>query len=159
MTQLTPARAVAMQKRGMTATAIGRELGVTPNQVAGWFRALGYDAGEYHGEAIARMYADGAAVSEIEQAVGVVLTSATYARERLDRILERYGLERRDPHELRYERERRADPLVCNRCTILLDAERESGMCTDCERELVSGRLAMAPTEFALMAEALEGVR
>ena len=158
MTPLFPARAVEMQKTGMSTVEIGRELGVSPQQVWAWFRDLGYDAWEYHGDTIAAMYVNGAAYADIAAVTGLEPSSGS-----LTRVLEPRGVRRRTVSEavaLRYERERRASgPLVCNRCTILLDAERESGMCTDCERELVSGRLAMAPTEFTLMAEAMEGVR
>ena len=157
MTKLFPARAVAMQKTGMSTVEIGRELGVSPQQVWAWFRDLGYDAWEHHGDTIAEMYVDCASAEDIAAVTGLEIQGGS-----LTRLLDERGITRRTASEalaVRYERERRNDPLVCNRCTILLDAERESGMCADCERELVSGRLAMAPTEFALMAEALEGVR
>ena len=158
MTQLTPARAVAMQKRGMTATAIGRELGVSRQQVHYWFRAMQYDPWVYHGCTIAEMYAEGRPVSAIEDVVGISLSGGGSAV-RLGELLAERGVPRRYAVAERAYPQPMPDALVCNRCEILLDAERESGMCTDCERELVSGRLAMAPTEFTLMAEAMEGVR
>ena len=157
MTPLFPARAVEMQKTGMSPAEIASELGTTSAQVWAWFRIMGYDAWDYHGDTIAEMYVDCASAEDIAAVTGLEIQGGS-----LTRLLEDRGVTRRTASEARavaYERERRNDPLVCNRCTILLDAERESGMCGDCERELVSGRLAMAPTEFALMDEALEGVR
>ena len=158
MTQLTPARAVAMQQSGMTATAIGREFGVSRQQVRYWFAEMDYDAWDHHADTIAELYAEGRPVSAIEAAVGLSLSGGATSV-RLGELLAERGVSRRHAVAERAYPQPMPDTLVCNRCEILLDAERESGMCGDCERELVSGRLAMAPTEFTLMAEAMEGVR
>ena len=57
---LLPARAVEMQKQRMTTREIAAALGVSVNQIAAWWRMLGYDPFLYHAAEIAEALAAGA---------------------------------------------------------------------------------------------------
>ena len=159
MTLLTPARAVAMQKRGVTSTAIAHEFGVARQQVRYWFAAMDYDPWAYHGGTIAHMYDAGVSLATIQDVVGICLSGGGSVA-RLSVLLEERGIERRSPVQTPTQcRLPQPQGPACRRCEILLDEPHESGLCPDCRYEIATGKLAMAPTEFALMAEALEGVR
>ena len=153
--------AVTLQRNGWHVQRIADHLGVTTQQVTKWFERWGYDPVEEHIETITAMYADGATMVEIGDAVGIQMAGTTAYR--VYRMMAERGVQQRTRGEsvaLARERARRADPLVCNRCEIGLKATTKTGECTDCDWERAHpGRLRMMPSETELIAEALGATR
>ena len=153
--------AITLQRNGWPVQRIAEEMGVTPQHVTKWFRRWGYDVVTEHIETITAMYADGATLAVITAATGVPLTGRE--RERAYRMMAERGVQRRTRGEsvaLARERARRADPLVCNRCEILMDAMTETGCCEDCDWEREHpGKVRMMPSETEMIKEALGATR
>ena len=161
---LLPARAVEMQKQGMTTREIAAALGVSVNQVAAWWRMLGYDPFLYHAAEIAEALATGASVTNAVEAVGLAMCGNTSRR------LEELGLHR--PSSTRREatlRQYRCKQPRCAICSILLvpydpddreqaswqNGTRDGVQCEYC-REHVDDR--SSPVDGGELCPELEGV-
>ena len=112
---LLPARAVEMQKQRMTTREIAAALGVSVNQIAAWWRMLGYDPFLYHAAEIAEALAAGASIRKAVRSVG--LTAGGYTMQRVEEL----GLRARSSsrREATLRRYRRKQPQ-CAICGILL---------------------------------------
>ena len=117
---LLPARAVEMQKQRMTTREIAAALGVSVNQIAAWWRMLGYDPFLYHAAEIAEALAAGASVTSAVEAVGLAMCGNTSRR------LEELGLHTpsssRREAMLRHYRRREAHCAVCGIVLVPYDA-------------------------------------
>lgn len=109
------AKAVEMQKTGMTTREIAAALGVTVNQITSWWRMMGYDPFLYHSAKIAEALAAGASISRAVTSVG--LTAGGYTMQRVEEL----GLRVRSTarREATLRRYRRKQPH-CAICGILL---------------------------------------
>lgn len=149
-TALSPERAVAMQKRGMSYTDIGRRFGITPPQVSRWMAYMDYDPATYHLETIIARLDEGVGFYQALRECGI--STSDKQRLRVAALLAERGIHPKRVAAVKIEREPDTRPR-CLHCGILLepydpsDAEQRSWQngtrdglhCTHCESIIEKG--------------------
>ena len=133
MTML-PARAVEMQKQGLSTQAIAEALGVSPQQVVSWFGHMGYDPVAYHLDGIAREVLAGAALYPTLQAHGIGVTGGPCARVRTilrERGITWHAADQAGVHKERIRATIDAGQMLCRECDVITPAH-DSGLCPMC---------------------------